>query len=431
MYGAAVTESELIRNAAWVAEHLKMYGWEYIVCDIQWFEPKARGMAYRPCAPLVMDDFGRLMPAVNRFPSAAGEGTALDPDAPKGMARGNRGFRPIADRIHAMGLKFGIHILRGIPRQAVHTHTPVMGTPYHAEDIARPDSYCTWNTDMYGVDPSKPGAQDYYDSIFKLYASWGVDYVKVDDIASLRCTPDDPYSASGEVEMIHEAIRRCGRDMVLSLSPGPSVVEQHEHLRQHANMWRMTDDFWDDWELLKAMFMRCHLWEDYVGLENDTGRSWPDCDMLPLGRISLRDEPRWTRLTADEQRTMMSLWCIFRSPLMIGSELPSCDEATLRLLTNQDMLALNQNGHGPRQLFRDERSAVWITDDQEGRQTYGLFNLSDEPQVMTLETTKGEVFKNLWEGNLITADGEKLCLPVPLHGAVVLTRMSGFHEKTD
>ena len=166
-YGAAVTEETVKKNADFMAKHLKKYGWEYIVVDIQWYEPDAATHEYHPFTELCMDDCSRLVPAENRFPSAAG----------------GAGFGPLADYVHALGLKFGIHIMRGIPRQAVHRNTPIKGTDATARDIAKTASICAWNTDMYGVDPAKKGAREYYDSLFELYASWGVDFVKCDDIA--------------------------------------------------------------------------------------------------------------------------------------------------------------------------------------------------------------------------------------------------------
>lgn len=277
-FAANVTEEQLMANARYIRDHLKDHGWQYVVCDIQWSEPLAgtEEGEYRPFATLCLDEYGRQIPAENRFPSSAG----------------GKGFRPIADEIHAMGLKFGIHIMRGIPRQAVHAHLPVLGTDVTAEKIASPFSISKWNGDMYGVDASKPGAQAYYDSIFRLYAEWGVDFVKVDDISNTNLYIDNPYSASREVEMIAKAIQNCGREIVLSLSPGPAVIEEAWHLKTYANMWRMTDDFWDKWELLRNMFFRCELWQTHVG-----PGSWPDCDMLPLGKIGIGfRRPRMTKL---------------------------------------------------------------------------------------------------------------------------------------
>ena len=147
-YGAAVTEEILKKNADYMARYLKQYGYEYVVCDIQWYEPEAKSSHYRDFADLCMDEYGRTVPAENRFPSSAG----------------GAGFRPIADYVHNLGLKFGIHIMRGIPRQAVHANTPVKGTEYTARQIAHPASICAWNTDMYGLDYTRPGAQEYIDS---------------------------------------------------------------------------------------------------------------------------------------------------------------------------------------------------------------------------------------------------------------------------
>ncbi len=154
-YGATVTEEEVKGNADYMAENLKTYGWEYVVVDIQWSESGAVSSRYRPFVPLEMDEFSRLNPAVNRFPST----------------KDGAGFKPLADYVHSLGLKFGIHIMRGIPRQAVHQNTPILGSDVCARDIAKPNSICPWNTDMYGVDGTKQGAQAYYDSLFQLYAN--------------------------------------------------------------------------------------------------------------------------------------------------------------------------------------------------------------------------------------------------------------------
>ena len=234
-YGAAVTEDIVRKNADFMAKHLKKYGWEYITVDIQWYEPNVKTHEYTPFAKLCIDEYSRVIPAENRFPSSAGE----------------KGFAPLAEYVHSLGLKFGIHIMRGIPRQAVYERTKIKGTDKTAADVAKTDSICAWNTDMYGVDPAKPGAKEYYDSIFELYASWGVDFVKCDDIA--RELPKE----ESELIMLSDSLKNCGRDMVLSLSPGPALLEKAELYKQVSNMWRITDDFWDNWQLLYNMFERC------------------------------------------------------------------------------------------------------------------------------------------------------------------------------
>lgn len=405
-YAANVTEEQLLANAAYMSKHLRPYGWEYVVCDIQWSEPLAGtdpGQEYRPFAPLCMDEYSRLIPALNRFPSSAG----------------GAGFGPITQRVHDMGLKFGIHIMRGIPRQAAHGRTAILGAEVTAEKVANPFSICGWNSDMYGVDAAKPGAQAYYDSLFALYAAWGVDYVKVDDICNTNLYVDRPYSARAEIEMIRRAADACGRPMVISLSPGPAVIEEGWHLRQNANLWRITNDFWDDWKALLHMFERCEVWQAWVG-----PGSWPDCDMLPLGRIGMGwHTPRNTRFTRDEQRTMMTLWCIFRSPLMMGGEMNDNDDWTLGLLTNGEVLTVNQSGHAPAQLARDSKHAIWASHAPDGGRYVALFNLSEEAQ--TLRVPLGDLgieqahLRDLWEHrDLGAAQGEVAAL-VPPHGAAL------------
>lgn len=360
-YGAGVTEDELLGNAEFMRDRLKQYGYQYVVCDIQWYEPAAKGNVYNNFADLCMDEYSRLIPAVNRFPSSAN----------------GAGFRPIADKIHSMGLKFGIHIMRGIPRQAVHRNTRIYGTTARARDIASQFSLCPWNTDMYGVDTEKRGAEEYYDSLFKLYASWGVDFVKVDDIANTEFSPQNPYSAEKEIEMIRAAIDRSGRDMVLSLSPGPAPLNKAEHLSENANMWRISGDFWDRWDKLLNMFSLCEKWYPYV-----KDGSFPDCDILPLGKLCIDgsymgDMGRDSGFTKEEQKTMMTLWAVFRSPLFFGGELRLTDNYTLSLVTNPEVINVNQNSEKPLFVYNKGGIAVWQTK-IENCTAVAVFNLSDE-----------------------------------------------------
>ena len=360
-YGAGVTEDELLGNAEFMRDRLKQYGYQYVICDIQWYEPAAKGNVYNNFADLCMDEYSRLIPAVNRFPSSAN----------------GAGFKPIADKIHSMGLKFGIHIMRGIPRKAVHRNTRIYGTTARARDIASQFSLCPWNTDMYGVDTEKRGAEEYYDSLFKLYASWGVDFVKVDDIANTEFSPQNPYSAEKEIEMIRAAIDRSGRDMVLSLSPGPAPLNKAEHLSKNANMWRISGDFWDRWDKLLNMFSLCEKWYPYV-----KDGSFPDCDILPLGKLCIDgsymgDMGRDSGFTKEEQKTMMTLWAVFRSPLFFGGELRLTDNYTLSLVTNPEVINVNQNSEKPLFVYNKGGIAVWQTK-IENCTAVAVFNLSDE-----------------------------------------------------
>ena len=407
-YGAAVNEEQLIGNAEDMRDNLKKYGWEYVVCDIQWYEPKAKNTDYNNFTELCMDEYSRLIPAENRFPSS----------------KNGVGFKNIADRIHGMGLKFGIHIMRGIPRQAVHDNTKILGTDRTARQIAHHFSVCPWNTDMYGVDTRVKGAQEYYNSLFKLYAEWGVDFVKVDDISNTEFKPHEPYSAREEIEMIRRAIDSCGRDMVLSLSPGPAQVEVADHLMKNANMWRMTGDFWDVWNKLYEMFEKTEKWYPYVG-----EGCWPDCDMLPLGNISVNGtchgpQNRYTQFTKDEQITLMTLWSIFRSPLMFGGEMRNNDEWTLSLITNEEILDINQNSHSAKPVFDDGKTIVWQSVSARENPVIAVFNADEAEREIAVDLEKlgisGEhTLRDLWKKENVGRVNNKLNVTVNPHGAKI------------
>lgn len=359
-FGAAVNEQEVKGNAKMLEFHLKDAGWEYVVIDYCWFFPYVGALNnppqtedFKPSLP--MDEYGRLLPALDRFPSAA-----------NGV-----GFREIGEYIHSLGLKFGIHVMRGIPREAVARKMPIKGTPYTADQVTNYTT-CRWLNNMYGLDMSKPGAQEYYNSLFELYASWGVDYVKVDDISW-------PYREK-EIEGYRKAIDHCGREMVLSLSPGGQTpIEMADHLKKNVNLWRISADFWDNWDELKEQFEIVHKWEDHIG----TGH-WPDADMIPFGTLNRRGPhdglERESFFNSAEKITLMTLWSICRSPLMYGGDLMVIRPEELRLLSNKEVLEVNQNSTGNHQLFRTASSVAWIAEVPGTRDKYlALFNIGENP----------------------------------------------------
>ncbi len=398
-YGASVTEEIVKKNADFMAKYLKEYGWEYIVVDIQWYEPTATTHEYHPFTELCMDEYSRLIPAPNRFPSSAG----------------GKGFAPLAEYVHSLGLKFGIHIMRGIPRQAVHQNGKIKGTERTAREVAKTASICHWNTDMYGLDPEKEGARAYYDSLFELYASWGVDFIKCDDIA--RELPHE----EAELIMLSDALKSCGRDMVLSLSPGPALPEKAELYKQTANMWRITDDFWDQWELLYDMFSRAERWCTHTGAGN-----YPDADMLPIGPIRQDyDKKEWTKFTKNEQITMLTLWCIFRSPLMIGGEMTGFDDFTMSLVTNRDILDMHKDARHSHQVFRKENDGVehilWTAVSARDGQYVAVFNAGEKDSEIEIPLVDLEIYdqisgKELWSGQEVQAE-ESLTVKLESHGA--------------
>lgn len=392
-FATTVTEAMTRAQADVMASELAVHGWQYVVVDIQWYEPGATGYDYHANAALALDGYGRLVPAENKFPSS----------------RGGAGFNALSAYVHSKGLKFGIHLMRGIPRQAVERNLPILGTPFRARDIADTVHVCPWNNDMYGVDMSKPGAQAYYDSVFSLIASWGVDFVKVDDLSR-------PYVRNEpEIEAVRRAIDRTGRAIVLSTSPGETDIQAAAHVVGHANMWRISDDFWDHWSLLESQFGRLEKWSRWR-----RPGAWPDADMIPIGTIELG---RNTWFTASEQTTLMTLWCIARSPLMLGADLTKLDAQTRALLTNDEVIAVNQASANNRQLFRGPDGGIgWIADTPEGGERYlALFNTRD-PWVIN-ESNR------IWRGPVVTmgTPGQKAAFDIPVRGlaTVVLVADDG------
>ncbi|TAN01586.1 MAG: glycoside hydrolase family 27 protein [Chitinophagaceae bacterium] len=388
-YGATVTASEVKANADYMAKYLKPYGWKYIVVDFCWYYPNAPHSRISPPQQkrlpeggfepmLAMDRYGRLLPVIRKFPASAD----------------GKGFKPLADYVHSLGLKFGIHIMRGIPRQAVWEKTPVLGAKgINAAMIADTKDTCQWLNAMYGLNMNKPGAQQYLNSLLQLYASWGVDFIKVDDISR-------PYHQK-EIEGYRKAIENCGRTVVLSLSPGATPLSEAKHVVKDANLWRLADDFWDNWNALKAMFPLAAEWAPYAGPGH-----WPNLDMIPIGKLSIQGPvgpERYSHFTDAEKRTLMTLWCISRSPLILGGNLPDNTPEDLSLETNKEVLAVNQEGINSHQLYRKDSLIIWVSQIPDHKiWNVAFFNLNDQPQKIKIPFSALGIMKkvsiwNLWK----------------------------------
>lgn len=411
-FGSAVHEDEVKANADYLAQHLKQYGWQYIVVDFLWsydnpvgskignpYQMRLQDGSYVPW--LTMDKWGRLLPQEHKFPSAFG----------------GKGFKPLSDYIHGLGLKFGIHLMRGIPRQAVWSKSPVLGTNgITADMIADTASTCPWMNHMYGLNMSKPGAQEYLNSLLQLYKEWDVDFIKVDDIAR-------PYHTD-EVEGYEKAIKAAGRPMVLSVSPGETPLKDSVHVKQHAGMWRMADDFWDNWEMILHMFNYAKNWEGVGGPGH-----WPDCDMIQIGKLSKRGpvgEERYSRFTEDELYTHINFWCIYRSPLMLGGNQPENRELELKLFTNGEVLAVNQEGENPRQLYKKEGSMVWVSQVSGSKDLYvALFNTGNDAHDVAVDFAslkiKGKTrVRDLWKKADLGEFKKQYTQSINPHGSILL-----------
>ncbi len=398
-FGPAVTEGEVLANARFMAEHMLPFGWDTIVVDIQWYEPAARAGGYNDDADVVLDGYGRPLPTENRFPSASG----------------GRGFKPLADEVHALGLKFGLHIMRGVPRRAAARSLPLLGTDVTIADIADPSTPCRWNTDNWGIDHDHPDAGAYYRSLAELFASWTVDFVKADDMLH-------PYYAH-DVEAMSAALAGSGREIALSLSPGIGPDTEHAgHLAANATMWRISGDLWDRWDDVFDQFALLATWAPL-----SAPGAWSDADMLPLGHIGIRAErgdDRMSLLTPAEQQTLMTLWCIARSPLMVGGVLPTSDAATVALLTNAAVLEVQAHATGAMQALREDDYIVWtasVGDDP----ILAVFAVGDDPvnldlRLPALGLPDVDSGVELWSGRPAAITDDILDVDLPIHGTCLI-----------
>jgi hypothetical protein len=418
-YGFTINEADFKANAK-VLAGFKDLGWQYVVIDEGWYmeNPDGRNLAERK---YLLDAGGILIPVPSRFPSSAD----------------GAGFKPLADWVHKQGLKFGIHIVRGIPRDAVKANLPIAGTSFHAVDAADLNSPCGWDDGNWGVADNEAG-QAYYDSMLKLYAGWGLDFLKVD------CISDHPYRPT-EIRQIAAAIKKTGRPMVLSLSPGPTQLEHAAEVAELAQMWRVTNDHWDGWSFprhsgddeypfgLRDEFDRLAKWFTYAREGN-----WPDADMLPWGWLGPHPgmgEPRQSRLTHDEQRTELTLWAIARSPLILGANLTKMDDFTRILMMNKKVIEINQRAQMSRPVMNLPRGfehvRVWeafLSAPFKNPDYLAFFNLDDKPVTLHFRwkqfnlSDDSDIADGLFDGiSLPTIRTAKITLPA--HGSEIYAFM--------
>lgn len=412
-YGVYLHEKAAMENLEAFAKKLKPFGYEYFVIDAGWFgefqlQPGTLYPVEKHAKKLKFNEFGLLQPSDTYFPN---------------------GLKPIIDRCHQLGLKFGIHLMRGIPRAAVKANTPVKGTKYFAKDIADTTSICAWNDQNYGVDMSQPGAQEFYNSLMNQMAEWGVDFIKYDDIV--------PFPK--EVTAVAKAIAQCGRPILLSLSPGDDVDPNHLQAFKKAEMLRVTPDIWDDQKGIDQCFA---AWRKWKGKEKPG--FWIDMDMIPFGQLQLmKPKPagvegheskdqlmlkvksgevaanallagkgfnRWSEFTKDQMYTFITLRALSASPLMLGGDLPSLDDFSYQLITNKEMLTCNQNGIMGSLIYDKEGIEIWKTPKRNGNGGWiGIFNRNKEgksisltPENLGVSITASKKLLDVWKNRVVS-----------------------------
>ena len=416
-YGLTINEENFRANVLVQASRLKLFGWTYAVIDEGWFLRNPEDRPHPELLQYELDPFGRYIPVPARFPSATISSSA------SAEASRNTGFAEISRWVHGQGLKFGIHIVRGIPRESVRRNLPIENSQFHASDVADMTDACPWDPTNWGVKDDAAG-QAWYDSLLRQYATWGVDFLKVD------CIADHPYKLS-EIKQIRLAIQRSGRPIILSLSPGPTALTHAAEVGSLAEMWRISNDIWDVWQSeatlfpsVKSQFEPLAAWAAYA----QPGK-WPDADMLPLGELRPAPDvgpgPRKTRLTLEEQRTMLTLWSMTRSPLILGANLTMLDAETLKLITNEDLIRIDQTATTSRQAWRTGDLVAWTADLPQGEHALAVFNLGDVSIRVTEKLTTFGLAAGAWRTHALWSPGKEAAMTavdstIPPHGCLLL-----------
>lgn len=412
-YGVYLYEEAAMENMEAFAEKLKPHGYEYFVIDAGWFgefelQPGTIYPAEKHAKKMNFNEYGLLQPSETYFPN---------------------GLQPIIDRCHELGLKFGLHLMRGIPREVVRLDLPIKGTNYTASQIADTTSICVWNDQNYGIDMSKPGAQEFYNSLINQMAEWGVDFIKYDDLV--------PFPE--EIKGIAKGIEQCGRPIVYSLSPGNGADPNHIEAFKTAHMLRVTADIWDEQKGIEEAF---EAWRKWQGKEEPG--FWIDMDMIPFGKLQLMspkpegvqgDESkaelmqkmktgelenfellsgkgftRWSKFTKDQMYTFITLRSLAASPLMMGGDLPTLDDFSLKLITDEEMIACNQNGVMGHLVYEKDGIEIWNTPKKNSENGWiGIFNRSSEVNEISLKTADLGLdaaqtydLENIWEESKVS-----------------------------
>ncbi len=401
--GWDANEKEVLAAAEYMSKNLKQLGYEYIVIDQMWYGDEQASdfesfvhetMSTKP--HFTLDEFGRLLPDPIKYPSSIN----------------GRGFKPLADSIHRLGLKFGLHLLRGIPWQAADNNMKIKGTTIDAASIAEPGKGCDWYEGFYGLNMSKPGAQEYYNSVFELFSEWGVDFIKADDM-------NDP-----DIIGMSKALRASGRPMVFSVVPN---VENLKLLKENVHMARLGSDLWDVWQMLKQSFPMAAK-----AVKEGGDGFWPDLDMLPIGKLGLKisykgPEPRISNFSKDELYSLLSLWYIARMPLMIGGYLPKTDKTTLQLITNEEALIVNRTCIHPHEIKFKNAIIIWVADIPGSEDKYLAFfnqwesitpiNIKVPFEQLGLKSGVEYKVRDLWSKKDMGDFKNEFSAPINAHGA--------------
>jgi alpha-galactosidase len=376
------------QSDALLASGLQTHGFQYINMDSGWMGS--------------FDGNGRPIPNPATFPNIAG----------------------LVAHIHANGQKAGIYWIPGIEAPAVDANYPILGTPYHIQDImvipyAPGNSFSAGQSQPYHrkIDFTRPGAQEYINSVVNLFASWGIDFIKLDGVTPGSYVGDLSIDNRPDVAAWSKAIAQSGRPIWFTVS----WALDKDYLstwQQWANARRIEDDVecegrcstLTNWPRIAQRAYDLVGWQDAAGAT--TG--WNDLDSLDVGYGALGG------LTQDEQRFAVTLWAVANAPLYLGGDLTTLDSLGKQLLTNDEVLAVDQSGHPAHQVLGGF-TPVWESDLGNGTHYVALFNLNESPtRVTVLANDLGFAFtqqvRDLWAQAPARNEGIFLSAVVPGHG---------------
>lgn len=339
-----IDESKIEAEATVVHDSLAAYGYRYVNIDAGWNKG--------------VDQYGRDTWDPAKFPN---------------------GIAAVAEYVHGLGLKFGIYLVPGVSAAAVAANSPILGTPYHISDIIVPGQPGnTANQGAAKIDFTKPGAYQFVRSQADLLASWGVDYIKMDFVGpgGGRVAADN----TADIRAWHWAIQSTGRPMHLELSNSLSF-DYATTWAKYSNGWRIEGDIecyshcvgLTNWNVrVVKRFTDAPQWVPYAGPGH-----WNDLDSIEVGNGDADG------ITPDERQSMITLWSVESAPLLLGTDLTKLDPNDLRLLTNREVIAVDQAGHPAHPVSQATPQQVWFAENPNGTYTVALFNLGDSAATVT------------------------------------------------
>jgi hypothetical protein len=381
---------------------LESVGYDYFNQDDGWY------VCPGPQGPSV-DGYGRWETDAQRFPPG--------PD-------GENGIAALARYVHGLGLKLGIYFTPGISKQAVAENTPILGTDDTAEKITTGKPEDNYNCGgMVGIDYARPGAQEFVNSIVDELAAWGVDYVKLDGITDANAADIAAWS---------EAIRQSGRPMQLDVTEGSFTVALATTLEEYATQWENSPDIecyeceaensslpLTDYKNVKRRFSTLAEWHTHSGTQF---AAYDDFDSVEVGNCE------GDGLTVAGRETVLSLWSLASSPLIIGSNLEDLCETDLKMLENTAVLDVDQDGIVASPISHGARQQIVAKTIKSGDVVVGLFNTGEKARSLATTTSQlgiercqqGYAVKNLWSGEQGTLSDETVTARVPARGVALL-----------